>query len=61
MTKTMKMRIDILTEVQEYIIRTSNALDLCIAMDLCVKVQSLKDELTGGELLELDRGEEIPG
>lgn len=59
MTKTMKKRIDLLTDVQEYIIKTSESLDSCIAMDLCVRVQELKDEIYGGDVTEFEKGEEI--
>lgn len=60
MTKTMKTRIDLLTEVQEYVISTNEYFDSCYAMDLCSRIQTLKREMEGGGLLEERKGEEIP-
>jgi len=46
--------LEVLTEVQEYIIRTNEAIESCYAMELCTRVQSIKDNLTGGALIEYE-------
>ncbi len=51
---TREERIKAITDAQEYIIRTSAAIDPELAMDLCKTLQTLKDEIRGGDLRDID-------